>query len=69
MITVVTVGTVQLLGGIFLCCIPLVQMHQRRRWESRQNKIAELENLPLSKLKEQSQLPFTHSVEHIGQPV
>ena len=67
--TVLTFGIVQALGGSFLCCIPVVQAYQEKRKESRQRKLLQLEKSPLSNLKAQSALPFTHSVEHIGPPI
>ena len=42
--TLMTVGIIQALGGISLCCIPLVQTYQRRRREFCKNKIAEKKN-------------------------
>ena len=58
-VTLIIVGIIQVLGGISLCCIPLLQTHQRRRREFSKNKITEKKESPVYKLKESSDLPFT----------
>ena len=68
-VTVIAVGIIQAIGGVCLCCVSIVQTYQRKKHESITKNTTQMENLALSRLKEQSDQPFTRSVEHVGRPV